>query len=77
MQKKDLKSRNLTVCIRNRGYETSLERRKLYRVLPDAEAAKHGQVRVIDESGDDYLYPGNHFVAVRLPESVKSAVIAA
>src|SRR5438093_4149528 len=45
------------VCIKNKGYPASLELRKIYRVVPDDVAAKHGQIRVTDESGEDYLYP--------------------
>jgi len=47
------------ICINNRGYEVSLERRKLYEILADADAEKHQQIRVIDESGEDYLYPAS------------------
>lgn len=67
----------LAICIRNDGYRVSLERRKLYQVLPDPDAAKHHQLRVVDESGDDYLYPADYFVFVQLPESVERAVIEA
>ena len=62
------------VCIRNKQYPASLELRKLYQVLPDQAAAKHGQVRVIDESGEDYLYPEGYFIAVELPQSAERAV---
>ena len=62
------------VCINNSGYEVSLEPRKLYQVLPDSEAAKHHQVRIVDESGDDYLYPESFFLAVPLPERVAEQV---
>jgi len=62
------------VCIQNSGYEVSLEPRKLYQVLPDSEAAKHHQVRIVDESGDDYLYPESLFLAVPLPERVAEQV---
>ncbi len=48
------KKRQLALCLRNKGYEVSLERRKIYQVLPDRDAAAHGQLRVIDESGQDY-----------------------
>ena len=58
------------ICINNRGYEASLEQRKLYEVLPDQEAAKHGQLRVIDESGEDYLFPKNMFMDAALKEEV-------
>ncbi len=56
------------------GYEVSLEPRKLYQVLPDSEAAKHHQVRIVDESGDDYLYPESFFLAVHLSERVAEQV---
>jgi hypothetical protein len=46
-------SRRLVICLDNSGYEVSLERRKIYVVVPDAEAARHGRIRVVDESGDD------------------------
>jgi hypothetical protein len=69
--------RQLVVCISNDGYEASLERRKIYVSLPDAKAVKHGLIRVIDESGEDYLYSKKRFRPVRLPEEVRSAVLAA
>ena len=59
------------VCVNNADYGASLELRKLYRVLPDAFGKQHGMIRVIDESGEDYLYPQEYFVAVLLPASVK------
>ena len=62
------------VCVKNDGYEVSLERRKIYRVLPDAEAARHKQIRVIDESGEDYLYPEEFFAPIELPQSVRRAL---
>ena len=55
------------LCLNNEGYPASLEVRKVYRSLPDAVASSRGFVRVIDESGEDYLYPCNCFVAVDLP----------
>jgi hypothetical protein len=69
--------RQLVVCISNDGYEACLERRKIYVSLPDAKAVKHGLIRVIDESGEDYLYSKKRFRPVRLPEEVRSAVLAA
>ena len=59
--------RNLLLCVRNDGYEASLERRKIYQALPDRDAAKHRQVRVIDESGEDYLYPATFFTPIKPP----------
>jgi hypothetical protein len=54
------------VCIKNKGYLASLELRKLYEVLDDTEAEKDDMIRVIDESGEDYLYPSNMFVPAAL-----------
>ncbi len=65
------------LCLRNNGYEVSLEPRKIYEVLPDRDAAAHNQLRVIDESGEDYLYPASHFASIALPQSVRRAVLAA
>ena len=67
----------LAVCVANTGYEASLERRKIYSLLADSEAKKHKLVRVIDESGEDYLYPDSFFVAVTLPPATRQAVLAA
>ena len=67
----------IVVCIRNAGYEVSLERRKIYRLLPDAVAKKHKLLRVVDESGEDYLYPEDYFLSVALPPAVRQAVLAA
>ena len=58
------------ICTRNTGYEVSLELRKLYLVIPDSGANSHGQIRVVDESGEDYLYPSSFFVPIDLPASV-------
>jgi hypothetical protein len=52
------------LCVRNEGYPASLELRKVYRVLADERASERRQLRVIDESGEDYLYPEEYFVAV-------------
>jgi hypothetical protein len=72
-----MKAKQFAVCLKNDGYEVSLERRKIYQVLPDPEAAKHRQVRVIDESGEDYLYPQNYFAPIELPQPIRRAVLAA
>ncbi len=60
----------LAICVNNEGYAASLERFKVYRVLPDPDAMKHQQVRVVDESGEDYIYPAEYFELVTLPPSV-------
>ena len=65
------------VCIDNDGYAASLERRKIYLGWRDAEAEKHGLLRIIDESGDDYLYPKAFFRPIALPQAVKRAALAA
>ncbi len=65
------------VCINNAKYPASLELNKIYRVLPDEDAAKDGDLRVIDESGEDYLYPSEWFVPIEPPERVKTSVIGA
>lgn len=62
------------VCVENDGNPESLALRKLYRTLPDADAAKHGYTRVVDETGEDYLYPSRYFVAVVLPRNLPSTV---
>jgi len=67
----------LVVCVKNEGYSASLEKRKLYVALRDPAAEKHGLMRIIDESRDDYLYPKTFFRPVALPQSVKKAVLAA
>jgi len=63
--------RHFMICINNRGYESSLETRKLYEILTDRAAEKHHQIRVIDESGEDHLYSEKLFAPVRLPHVTK------
>jgi len=63
------------LCIDNEGYEASLEIRKLYEQIPDKEAERHNQVRIIDESGEDYLYPAKFFAPVRLSVQTKSRIL--
>jgi hypothetical protein len=70
-------SKQFVVCVRNEGYPASLEKRKIYVALRDPTAEKHGQLRVIDESGDDYLYPKEFFRSLALSDSIKKAVLAA
>ena len=62
------------ICLNNNGYEASLEQRKLYEVLPDKKASKHDQLRVIDESGEDYLFPANMFMDAALKEEIAERV---
>ncbi|HYX29626.1 MAG TPA: hypothetical protein VE863_13755 [Pyrinomonadaceae bacterium] len=65
------------ICIRNEGYLASLELWKVYRVLPDRRAAKDQLVRIIDESGEDYLFDESWFVPIKLPRAVQSAMLTA
>ncbi|MDQ6925962.1 MAG: hypothetical protein M3154_06980 [Candidatus Eremiobacteraeota bacterium] len=65
------------LCVSNVGYEVSLEPRKFYVALPDADAAAHGQLRVIDESGEDYLYPAARFTEVPLPLALHRRLLRA
>jgi hypothetical protein len=72
----DTKRRSrFVLCIRNYGAE-DLEPRKVYQLLPDRAAALEGYARVIDESGEDYLYPAEYFVAVRLPRAVSRELVS-
>jgi hypothetical protein len=68
-------SPRFVVCIDNAGYPASLELHKIYRVLADADAARDGDVRIVDESGEDYLYPAEWFAALELPRRVKSSLL--
>jgi hypothetical protein len=70
-------SARFLLCVKNDGYPASLEVRKIYLAVADADAEKHRLVRVIDESGEDYLYPQRFFVPVELPLSAKQAFAAA
>src|SRR5437868_3427242 len=63
------------ICVQNEGYPASLELWKVYRVLPDDKAAKHQLIRVVDESGEDYLYDENSFMNIELPESVERSIL--
>ncbi len=69
--------RHYAICVDNKDYPASLEFRKVYRVLSDADAEKDGFVRVIDESGEDYLYPSDYFVPIEVPEPAEKAFEAA
>lgn len=68
---------HFAVCLDNEGYEASLEVGKLYRVIPDAEAASHGYVRVVDESGEDYAFSADRFHPIELPQTVEKVLLAA
>ena len=63
------------VCLKNEGYPASLERHKIYRVLADPEAEKDGDMRIVDESGEDYLYPKDWFVRITVPDAVEASLL--
>ena len=65
------------LCLDNEGYPASLEVGKLYRIIPDEEAAAHGYIRIIDESGEDYAFAASRFHVVQLPQAVGEALLAA
>ena len=65
------------ICVQNEGYPVSLELWKVYRVVPDKKAAEHHLVRVIDESGEDYLYPRDYFLPIELPKAAEKALLSA
>jgi archaellum component FlaG (FlaF/FlaG flagellin family) len=67
-------SKRYAVCIKNAGSEASLERNKIYIVLPDARAESDGLMRVIDEDGEDYLYPQEWFAAIEVSKAVESSL---
>jgi len=73
---KEKKEQVFALCVEDKDCE-DLEKRKIYKVLPDAEAEKEGYFRVIDESGEDYLYPQSYFVLVQLPREAQEALRAA
>jgi hypothetical protein len=67
-------SRKFVVCINNEDYPAALELHKIYSVIPDVAAEIEGDIRVVDESGEDYLYPSTFFVSVQLPEKVRDSM---
>ena len=67
--------KHFVVCVRNDEYEGALELRKIYEVLEDRDAEPHDQIRVIDESGEDYLYPRDWFLPIELPQDIEEAIV--
>jgi hypothetical protein len=65
----------ILLCVENKGYEASLELRKLYLNIPDKEAESHAQWRIIDESGEDYLYPARFFAPVKLLTETRNKIL--
>ena len=69
--------KQFVVCINNSDYAASLELRKIYEVVPDAKASKLDQIRIIDESGEDYLYASSRFIEITLSKPVLDALSSA
>lgn len=77
MKKQKEKGARFVVCVNNADYPASLELHKIYCVLPDEDAEVDGDLRVVDESGEDYLYPTDYFVVVELPKAVEKSLLRA
>jgi len=77
MKKKNESIPEFAVCIKNEGYPASLELHKIYRVLSDKAAATDGDLRVIGESGEDYLYPASYFAPIKVPAAVEESLLRA
>jgi len=65
------------VCINNVNYPASLELHKIYRVLVDKDATEEGDICIIDESGEDYIYPSSYFVRIQVPQTVEESLLRA
>jgi len=74
MKKKNESTSQFVVCINNEDYPASLELHKIYRVVPDKSAAADDDLRVIDESGEDYLYPASYFAPIKVPAAVEESL---
>jgi primosomal protein N' len=72
--RKNHKKGGFVVCAKNKGYEASLELRKIYQAVPDTGAARHHLLRVVDEAGEDYLYPQDFFVSIVVPKPIEKAL---
>ena len=77
MNKRENQFPQFGLCLNNEGYPASLEVGKLYRVIPDDDAAVHGYIRVIDESGEDYAYTASRFHLMQLPTAVEKELSSA
>ena len=75
--KKSQSTTGFVVCIKNTGYPASLELHKIYRVMHDEDAAATGDMRIIDESGEDYLYPASYFAPIEVPAAVEKSLLHA
>jgi len=77
MQESKMKILQFVVCIDNADYPASLELHKIYRIIPDQDAAVDGDIRVVDESGEDYLYPTSYFMPIEVPKAVEESLLRA
>lgn len=77
MRKSTHSPAQFVVCIKNTGYPASLELHKIYRVIPDEDAVEDGDIRVVDESGEDYLYPASYFAVIKVPTAVEKSLLCA
>ena len=68
--------KKFVICISNKGNEASLEKGKVYQLIEDKSAAQHNLIRIVDESGEDYLFQNNYFVSIKLPKVVQKALVA-
>lgn len=75
--RKRVAERQFAVCVNNAGYEASLERNKIYVIVPDTDAKRDGDIRVVDESGEDYLFAADRFVAIDVPAAVQASLMKA
>lgn len=71
MKEQETLKQKFVICIKNNNYSASLELRKIYQVIEDEKAAEHRHLRVIDESGEDYLYPTDYFVPIEVPQAAE------
>ena len=77
MKKSKQNISDFVVCINNSDYPASLELHKIYRVIADKEAEEDGDIRIIDESGEDYIYPSSYFVPIQVPQTVEESLLRA
>ena len=75
MKKRAKQQKYFAVCINTKRYEASLEKGKLYRVIPDKKAESHGYLRVVDESGEDYGYAADRFFRLEVPGPLERALL--
>lgn len=75
MGKSNSSTPRFVVCINNTDYPASLELHKIYRIVPDEDAKVNGDIRVVDESGEDYLYPASYFLSIQVPHEVEESLL--